>query len=50
MPCSVPLPMQVPRFGRLTSVECLTLVLIEVLDENEESDFQVISAVLTRED
>ena len=43
-------PMPVPQFGRLSSVEQLTLVPIEVLDENE-SGFCVVPAVdLTGED
>ena len=45
------IPMPVPRFGRLLSVEQLTMVPIEVLDENEESRFHVVPAIdLTRED
>ena len=44
-------PMPVPRFRRLLSVEQLTLVPIEVPDENEESGFHVVLAIdLTRED
>ena len=51
LPHPIPPPVPVPRFGRLTSAEHLTLVLIEVLDENEESSFWVVPAVdLTRED
>ena len=51
MPCPIPPPVPVPRFVRLTSAEHLTLVPIEVLDENEESSFCVVPAVdLTRED
>ena len=44
-------PMPVPRFRRLSSVERLTMVPIEVPDENEESGFRVVPAIdLTRED
>ena len=50
-PHIVPPPMPVPGFGRLTTVKCLTLVPIEVPDENGESSFQVVPVVdLTRED
>ena len=44
-------PMLVPRFRRLLSVEQLMMVPIEVPDKNEESGFHVVPAVdLTRED
>ena len=48
-PLHVPIP--VPRFGRLSSAEQLTMVPIEVPDKNEESGFCVVPAIdLTRED
>ena len=51
LPCPIPPPMPVPRFGRLMSAEHLTLVPIEIPDENEESGFQVVPAIdLTKED
>ena len=50
-PCPLHVPMPVPRFGRLSSAERLMMVLIEMLDENEESSFRVVLAVdLTRKD
>ena len=43
-------PMPVPRLRRLSSAERLTMVPIEVPDENEEGGFHVVLAVdLTRE-